>query len=89
MALGAQPRHVLRMVVIQGMIPALAGVLVGLGLAFTLTRLISAMLFGVSSTDPWTFAGISLLLTVVALLASYIPARKVTRIDPVKILRNE
>lgn len=89
MALGAQPRHVLRMVVIQGMIPALAGVLVGLALAFTLTRLISAMLFGVSSTDPWTFAGISLLLTVVALLASYIPARKVTQIDPVAVLRNE
>lgn len=89
MALGAQPRHLLRMVVLQGMIPALGGVLVGLGLAFTLTRLISTMLFGVSSTDPWTFASISLLLTVVALLASYIPARKVTQIDPVKILRNE
>lgn len=89
MALGAQPGRVLRMVVVQGMIPALGGVFVGLGLALILTRFISAMLFGVSSTDPWTFAGISLLLTVVALLASYIPARKVTQIDPVAILRNE
>ena len=89
MALGAQPHHVLKTVIRQGMILALTGVLVGAALAFILTRFLSSLLYGVSSTDPLTFVGISFLLSSVAFFASYLPARKVTQIDPVATLRNE
>jgi putative ABC transport system permease protein len=89
MALGAQPGDVLKMVVGQGMVLALIGVVLGLGAAFVMTRVMSNLLFGVSATDPVTFTGVSLLLSVIAFLACYIPARRATRVEPVIALRYE
>jgi ABC-type antimicrobial peptide transport system permease subunit len=66
---------------------AFSGVAIGLTAAFLLTRLIRSLLFGVQATDPFTFVGISLLLALIALLASYIPARRAARIDPMVSLR--
>ena len=88
-ALGASQRNVLGLVVRRGMALALSGVMIGLAAAFLLTRLIRSLLFGVQATDPITFAAISLLLFFIALLASYIPARRAARIDPMVSLRSE
>lgn len=86
-ALGAQQSDILRLVVGQGFRLALTGVVAGLAAAFGLTRLMTALLFHVTATDPATFAAVALLFLVVALAASYIPARRATRIDPMAALR--
>jgi len=89
MALGATQRGILGLVVRQGMALALSGVALGLIAAFALTRLMRSLLFGVNSTDPITFVAIALLLALVALIASYIPAHRAARIDPMISLRCE
>jgi putative ABC transport system permease protein len=89
MALGAQSRDVLRLILRQGMGVALAGIAAGLGGAFYLTRFLTTQLYGVRPTDALTFATIPVLLAAVALAASYIPARRATRVDPMIALRYE
>ena len=89
LALGATPRAILALVLKKGMSLALIGVVVGLVAALVLTRLMTSLLFGVSPSDPTTFATIALLLISVALLACYIPARRATKVDPLVALRYE
>lgn len=88
-ALGAGRGHVLKMVVRQGMLPVLIGLGLGLAAAFGLTRILASMLYGVGTQDPVTFVAVTLLIAAVALIASYLPARRATRIDPLTALRNE
>jgi putative ABC transport system permease protein len=86
-ALGAQSRDVLALVVRQSMLLILTGTVIGLAASFVLTRLLGSLLFGVSTTDLPTFAAVSLLLIAVAMLASFIPARRATKVDPMVALR--
>jgi predicted permease len=89
MALGAQQRDILRMVLGQGGKMAAVGVAIGLVASFGLTRLMATMLFGVTATDPFTFGGVAVILLVVVLLACWIPARRAMRVDPMVALRHE
>jgi predicted permease len=89
MALGAQPSDVLRLVIGHGTKMALIGVAIGIGAALGLTRLMANQLFGVSAYDPLTFAGVAVLLIIVAVAACYIPARRAMRVDPMVALRHE
>jgi hypothetical protein len=88
-ALGAQTRDVMKLVIGHGMKLAVIGVAIGLAASFGLTRLMSELLFGVGPTDPLTFTALALLLTLVALLACFVPARRATKADPMVALRAE
>jgi putative ABC transport system permease protein len=89
MALGAQQRDLLRLIVGQGIFLVLIGAAIGIAAALGVTRFIGAMLYGVQANDPLTFAGVAILLTLVALAACYIPARRAMRVDPMVALRYE
>jgi ABC-type antimicrobial peptide transport system permease subunit len=87
MALGARRADVLQMTVRQGLKLVGAGMILGLSAAFLLTRVMATLLYGISATDPTTFIGISVVLLVVAILASYVPALRATKVDPITALR--
>jgi ABC-type antimicrobial peptide transport system permease subunit len=89
MALGAQSDDILKLVMGQGIGAVLSGVAIGVVAALALTRLMASLLFGVRPTDAITFASVAVLLTCVALAASYIPARRAMRTDPLNALRHE
>jgi len=89
MAIGAQPREVLRMIVAKGLRLALTGTAIGLAGAFAVSGLLRGMLFGVSANDPITFAAVAMLMIVVALVACWVPARRAMRVDPMVALRYE
>ena len=89
MALGAQSGDVLRMVIGQGMRLTMIGAALGVAAALGLTRALESLLFGISATDSVTFVSVTLLLVIVALVASYIPARRATKVDPLLALRHE
>jgi ABC-type antimicrobial peptide transport system permease subunit len=88
-AIGARRRDVLRLVLGEGARMAALGVTIGIGASLAITRFMSTLLFGISATDPLTFAGIAVLLSLVVLAASYIPARRAMRVDPMTALRYE
>ncbi len=89
MALGARAADVLKLIVGSGVRLTLVGVAIGLGGALAVTRLLSSLLYGIRPTDFATFAGVSLTLTAVAALASYIPARRAIKVDPAVALRHD
>lgn len=89
MALGAQRDEVVRLVTVQGMMPALSGAAIGIAGCFALTRMMSSLLYGVRPQDPLTITGVLILLVVVALGASYLPARRAAKADPMVALRCE
>ena len=89
MALGAGPPQVLRLILRDGMILTLVGLVIGAAGAFVSQRLMQSQLYGIGTTDPGSFAAVLLLLLLVALLACYVPARRATRLDPLECLREE
>ncbi len=89
MALGAKPGDVLKLILKEGLVLAIAGATLGLVLSFAMTRLMSSLLYGLSPTDTLTFVGVTLLVILVAILATYIPSRKAMRVEPVVALRYE
>jgi putative ABC transport system permease protein len=89
LALGAQVRDVLRLIVYEGMKPALMGLAIGITAALLLGRVLAKLVFGVKTTDPATFIAVSTLLAVVALVATALPAYRATQVDPIKTLRDE
>ena len=89
MAMGAQRRNVLSLVLTQGMKLVCLGIAIGLAGSVAITRVMTSQLFGLSPTDPLTFAAVTALLTLVALLACYLPARRATKVDPLVALRYE
>ena len=89
MALGAQKADVLRLILSDGIILTITGVVLGLVASFAVTRILTSQLYGVDATDPVTFAVVSAILAAVAMAASYIPARRATRVDPMVALRHE
>jgi len=89
MALGAVAGDVLRLVIGQGMWTTIVGMAIGIGGSFALTRTMQSLLFGVSTTDPLTLAGVAILLAAVSFLACWIPARRATKVDPLVALRYE
>jgi ABC-type antimicrobial peptide transport system permease subunit len=89
MAIGAPPGYVQRMVVRRGLMLAGAGVVLGIAGSLMLSRLLASLLYGVSATNPLTLAAVSALMLIVAVLASWVPAYRATRIDPVRTLRHE
>ena len=88
-ALGAQPRNIMRLVLGQGIKLAAVGVVLGLAGALILTRWLTSLLYGVTATDPFTLAVITLLPMLVATLACWLPARRATKVDPMVALRND
>ncbi|MHC4565571.1 MAG: FtsX-like permease family protein, partial [Planctomycetota bacterium] len=88
-ALGAERSDVFKLVVKKGLILIVVGLVIGVAGALTLSRVLASLLFGVSVTDPVTFVTVSVLLTVVGVVACYIPARRATKIDPMSALRYE
>jgi ABC-type antimicrobial peptide transport system permease subunit len=89
MALGATRGNVMSKILGQGLRMTIAGLVVGLAAAFGLTRLLQAQLFNVKPTDPMTMVSVAVFITVVALIACYIPAARATRVDPIVVLRDE
>jgi len=87
MAIGAQAGDIFRMIISEGLMLSLTGVAIGLVGAWWLGRAGSSLLFGVTASDPWTFAAVSLLLTAVAIAACYFPARRAMKVDPIRALR--
>jgi len=88
MALGAQQRDVLTLILRQGMVLVVIGVAMGLITAYLATRLVESLLYSVSPNDPFTFLGVSLLIAIISLLASFVPAYKASKVDPIKVLRD-
>jgi ABC-type antimicrobial peptide transport system permease subunit len=89
MALGAQAREVLSMILREGFSMACIGVVAGVAVALALTRFVGGMLYGLKPTDPWTLAGSASLLLALAVLAGWLPARRASRVDPMIALRHE
>jgi len=89
MALGASHKDVIRMILADGLKPILIGVVLGLAAALALSRVVASLIYGVRATDPLTFAAVALLLLLVGIFATILPAYRATRIEPVRILREE